>query len=101
MALKTHRIAPFFKIFLWGHAPKPPYIATAGSDMPLGGMYTYSIYLQNPPKNYSCPPPPPREILHTPLIGGLIEIHDVQLDHTDQDVSFGCMPIPCAIDYML
>ena len=56
IALKTHEIAPFFKIFFGGHARKPP-IAKARSfaarDMPLRGMY-----IKNP-RNFKIGPPPP------------------------------------------
>ena len=55
IALKTHETAPFLKIFLGEHAPKPPLAKArsfAARDMPLRGMC-----IQNP-RNFKVGPPP-------------------------------------------
>ena len=63
IALKTHEIAPFLKIFLGGHTPKPPYQRLAARDMPLRGMY-----IQNP-RNSKVGPPPLRNPAYAPGYG--------------------------------
>ena len=52
-----HEISPFLKILLVDMPPNPP---SKGSQLRSG------MYIQNP-RNFKVGPPPPREILHTPL----------------------------------
>ena len=63
IALKTHEIAPFFKIFLGGACPQTPLAKArsfAARDMPLRGMY-----IQNS-RNLKVGPPPLRNPAYAP-----------------------------------
>ena len=63
IALKTHEIAPFLKIFLRGACPQTPLAKArsfAARDMPRSGMY-----IQNP-RNFKVGPPLLRNPAYAP-----------------------------------
>ena len=62
IALKTHEIAAFLKIFLGGMPPNPP---NKGSQLRCSDMPRSGMYIQNP-RNFKVAPPPLRNPAYAP-----------------------------------